>query len=84
MKPSADLDLQTHFNAALDQAEAMARRHLARDADDRDALFALTLAYGLRADYAALIEKRNVASRPYTRQASEWASKLLAIAPRLL
>jgi hypothetical protein len=81
VKPSARLDLQARFNAALEQAEAMARRHLARDADDRDALFALTLVYGLRADYAALIEKRNVASLAYTHQASEWASKLLAIAP---
>jgi hypothetical protein len=81
VKPSVDLDLQTRLNAALDQAEAMARRCLAGDADDRDALFTLTLVYGLKADYAALIEKRNAVALGYTRQASEWARKLLAIAP---
>jgi tetratricopeptide (TPR) repeat protein len=81
LKPSVDLDLQTRLNAALDQAEAMARRRLAGDADDRDALFTMTLVYGLKADYAALIEKRNAAALGYTRQASEWAHKLLAIAP---
>ena len=80
-KPPTDLALRTRFNATLDQAETMARQHLARDAGDRDALFALTLVYGLRADYAALIETRNMASLGYARQASEWARKLLAIAP---
>jgi hypothetical protein len=33
-----------------------------RRSKDRDALFALTLSSELQADYAALIEKRNLAS----------------------
>ena len=49
-----------------------------------DALFAMTLSSGLQADYAALIEKRNLASLHYTKEASAWAQQLLAVCARLL
>jgi hypothetical protein len=39
----------------------------------------LTLSSGLQADYAALIEKRNLASLHFTREASAWAQQLLAV-----
>ncbi len=67
------------FQAALEQARSLAHVRLTKDRNDRDALFALTLASGLQADYAALIEKRNVASLHYTKEATEWAQQLLAI-----
>ncbi len=44
-------------------------------------LFAMTMAAGLRADYAALIEKRNLASLRFTQQATGWAQQLLAVDP---
>jgi len=78
-KLSPDPALHGHFETALDQAQALAHARLARDSNDRDALFALTLASGLQADYAALIEKRNMDSLHYTKQASIWAQRLLAI-----
>jgi tetratricopeptide (TPR) repeat protein len=78
---SPDPQLKRRFELALGQAEALARQRVAKDAGDREALFALALVYGLRADYAALIEKRNWSSLGYTRDASEYATKLLAIAP---
>jgi hypothetical protein len=52
---------------------------LNRDRNDRDALFALTLSSGLQADYAALIEKKNLASLHYTKEATQWAQQLLAV-----
>ncbi len=52
-----------------------------KDPKDRDALFAQTLSLGLQADYAALIEKRNVASLHYTKQAAASAQELLAVCP---
>jgi hypothetical protein len=69
------------FSAALDRAELEARARLARNPQDRDALFAMTLATGLRADYSALIEKRNLVSLRLTRDATVWAQQLLAIDP---
>ncbi len=73
--------LRASFNSALADAETWAGERLERDGRDRDALFALTMVYGLRADYAALVERRNLASLSYTRQATTHARQLLAIAP---
>ena len=56
-----------------------AHARLTKDPKDRDALFAMTLASGLQADYAALIDKENLASLHYTKEASSWAQQLLAI-----
>jgi hypothetical protein len=80
-KPAPSPDAARQFNALLTRGEALAQDRLARAPRDLDALFGLTLVYGLRADYAALIEGRNLASLSYTRQASAHAKTLLAIAP---
>jgi hypothetical protein len=80
-KLSPDGAVRARFDQILTQSDELARSRLARDARDRDALFALTLAAGLRADYAALIEKRNFASLRYTKEATGWAEKLLVIDP---
>jgi hypothetical protein len=80
-KLSPDPAVHGRFQAALDHTQLLARARLTKDAKDQDALFALTLASGLQADYAALIEKRNLASLHYTKEASTWAQQLLAICP---
>jgi hypothetical protein len=72
-KLAPDSAVRDHFYAALDQADSRARSRLMKDPQDRDALFALTLSSGLKADYAALIEKRNLASLHYTKEATAWA-----------
>ena len=41
----------------------------------------MTMATGLRSDFAALIEKRNLASLHYTKEATAWAGQLLAADP---
>jgi hypothetical protein len=76
-----DPALRDRFNAELDRAEKSAQAQLAKDAKNRDALFAMTMASGLRADYAALIEKRNLASLHFTKQATVWSQQLLAVDP---
>jgi len=78
-KLTPDPALREHFLAAIGRAETLARARLAKDSKDQDALFALTLSSGLQADYAALIEKRNLASLHYTKQASASAQELLAV-----
>jgi hypothetical protein len=69
------------FNAALARAQTVATARLASTPLDRDALFAMTLSSGLQADYAAMIEKHNLPSLRFTRQANDWAAKLLAVDP---
>jgi len=78
-KLSPDSGIHSQFEAALDRAQSLAHARLAKDPKDRDGLFAMTLASGLQADYAALIEKKNLASLHYTKEASIWAQQLLAI-----
>lgn len=78
-KPNPDPVVRGRFQAALERAQALAHTRLNKDSKDRDALFALTLASGLQADYAALIDKKNLASLHFTKEASAWAQQLLAI-----
>jgi hypothetical protein len=80
-KVSPDTAVRDRFNAALERAQNAASARLATNATDRDALFAMTLSSGLQADYQALIEKRNMSSLHYTREANDWADKLLAVDP---
>jgi len=78
-KLTPDPALRKHFIDAIGRAETLSNARLAKASKDRDALFALTLSSGLQADYAALIEKRNLASLHYTKQASASAQELLAV-----
>ncbi len=80
-KYAADPGQRARFEQQLSRAEDLARRSLSRDARDRDALLAMTLVNGLRSDFAALIEKRNLASLHYTKEATAWAQQLLASDP---
>jgi hypothetical protein len=76
-----DSSVRDRFNAALVEADSRARSRLAKNPRDRNALFALTMSSGLKADYAGLIEKRNLASLHYTKEATAWAEQLLAVDP---
>src|ERR1700730_9934468 len=80
-KLTPDATLRDRFYAALNEADSRARSRLAKNAKDRDALLALTMSSGLKADYAALVEKRNLASLRYTKEATAWAHQLLAVDP---
>ena len=78
-KVTPDPVVRAKFMAAIGEAQSLSRQRLAKDPKDRDALFALTLSSGLQADYAALIEKRNLASLHYAKEASVSAQQLLAV-----
>jgi len=80
-KQKADPAVRDRFNAALRLADERAKARLAKDPKDRDALFGLTLAAGLQADYAALIEKSNMSSLRFTRESNRWAEQLLEVDP---
>lgn len=80
-KLNPDPALRTHFQDAISRAESLAHSRLARDPRDLNGLFAMTLSSGLQADYAALIEKRNLASLRFTKQASVFGQQLLSVCP---
>jgi hypothetical protein len=76
-----DPAIRDRFETALFRADALAQLQLSKDPNNRDALFTEALSSGLRADYTALIEKRNIASLGYTRDANTMAKKLLKVDP---
>jgi len=72
---------RAEFLAANQRAQDLARQQLQKDARDSEALFALTMATGMMADYAGLIEKRHTASLRFVREAERYAQELLAVKP---
>jgi len=77
LKP--DPAVRARFDAEIQKAQAAAHARLARNSNDKDALFAMTLTNGLEADYAALVEKRNLESLHYTKESTVWAGQTLAV-----
>lgn len=79
---AADPDVRARFEAALKDAAGLADSRLRRDAGDPGALFSMALVSGLRADYAALIEQKTLASLSHTHDAVRWANRAVAVAPQ--
>jgi len=80
-KLSPDPQTKQQFMAALDMADALGDKALRRNSQDANAEFAKILALGLRSDYAALVEKRDLAALRYTRQGRQFAEVLLKQKP---
>ena len=51
------------------------------DPDDANALFAISLSLGMQADYASLIDKRQLDSLKKIREADTYSKRLLTVAP---
>ena len=72
-------ELKARFDREIARADALADETLARNPQSTDALLAKALVNGLQADYAALIEKRNMAALRHTKEARRWAEHLLRV-----
>jgi hypothetical protein len=70
------------FVQELDQAERLADAALQRSGADPNALFVKSLASGLRADNAGLIEKQSLAALGYTKDGRIFAERLLQADPQ--
>jgi hypothetical protein len=80
-KLDPDAKIRAKFDTAVAKAQRVAQARLMKNPKDRDALFAMTLTTGLQADYAALIEKRNLASLHFTKESTMWAERTLSADP---
>ncbi len=74
---------KSQFMAQLQQAERLADAVLAKSGNDEAALFAKSLSLGLRADYAALVDKQDFAALGFTKDARTFADRLLALNPKM-
>ncbi len=80
-KDVPDANVKKAFNSELDKTNQLADAILSKHPNDATALFAKTLAYGLRADYASLIERRDITGFQFTKSGSAYAHQLLQIDP---
>ena len=80
-KVSPEPNVRAAFDNELAKADRIAAAELTKNPQDAHALFAQVLANGLRGDYTALIEKRDLAGLSYIKSARGIADKLLALDP---
>jgi tetratricopeptide (TPR) repeat protein len=76
-----DPQLRAAFFASDKRAQDLAELRLKTYPDDPNALFAMSLSLGMQADYASLIDKRQLDSLKKIREADRYSRKLLKVAP---
>ena len=69
------------FDADISKSEQLADMNLMQSASNSNALLAKVMNHGLRADYLAMIERRNLAALGDIKRAGVLAEKLLAVNP---
>ena len=79
LKP--DPQLRAAFFAADKRAQDLAQLRLKTNPDDPNALFAMSMSLGMQADYASLIDKRQLDSLKKIREADTYSKRLLKVAP---
>src|ERR1700730_6569636 len=79
LKP--DSQLRAAFFASDKQTQDLAQLRLKTNPDDPNALFATPLSLARQADYASLIDKRQLDSLKKIREADTYSKKLLKVAP---
>ena len=72
-----DASIRDRFYAAVTDAERAAHAARARDPSDSHALFALSMSEGMKTDYTAFVEKRQLRSLPMARASNSYAVQLL-------
>jgi hypothetical protein len=78
----ADPKLRAAFFTAAGRSQDLASARLKANPNDSNALFALSLSLGMQADYASLIDKRQLDSLKKIGQADTYSKRLLAVAPQ--
>ncbi|MBV9074745.1 MAG: hypothetical protein JOZ10_14035 [Acidobacteria bacterium] len=80
-KLAPDPAVRTLFETELSRGDQLANRQVSASPNNEEALLALVFANGLRSDYAAMIEKKNLAALNYSKASRQVAEKLLSQSP---
>jgi len=78
-----DAAVRKAFDDRTAQANRLADAALARNPKDARAFYTKTLVYGMRSDYALMIDKSDLAALSLTKQASGYAKQALALDPNM-
>jgi hypothetical protein len=76
-----DPDVRAKFLKALEDAQSRADIALAANANDRQALFAMSIVEGVTTDYMAFVEKHQIASLSPAKRSNNYAQQLLKLNP---
>ena len=82
-KLSPDPRVKALFMEQIMRADGLADGLLLKSGNDEGALFVKCLSLGLRADYAALVDKQNLAALGFTKESRRFAERLLILNPRM-
>jgi hypothetical protein len=77
----ADEGRKLSFNTTNRKGRELALELLNRNPQDSEALFALTISAGMQADFAAILERRQLESLSLIKEAQNYAKRLLALQP---
>jgi hypothetical protein len=80
LKP--DPKIRAQFLQATQEAQTRANAVLAKDPNDREALFTMCITQGVTTDYLALVEKRQIASLTPAKLSNSYAQRLLKVDPQ--
>lgn len=81
-KLDPDPTVRERFLKALNDAMTRGDAALRRDANDKNALFAMCIAQGVNTDYIALVEKRQMSSLSPAKRSNNYAQRLLKLDPK--
>ena len=76
-----DPERMKSFQEALNRARKLAKKRLAKNARDPEALFALTLAAGMESNADMMLKKQHIESLKRLKEGNEYAKELLAEQP---
>jgi hypothetical protein len=81
-KLDPDPMIRERFLKAVADTESRAEAALKVDPNDRQALFAMSIAQGVSTDYMAFVEKRQIASLSVAKKSNLYAQRLLKLDPK--
>src|SRR5436190_12417995 len=81
-KLDPDPAVRERFLKALNDAMTRGEAALRKDANDKNALFAMCIAQGVNTDYIALVEKRQMSSLSPAKRSNNYAQRLLKLDPK--
>lgn len=76
-----DPEVRAKFLKALEDAKSRADAVLARNPQDRQALFSMSIVEGVTTDYMAFVEKHQIASLSPAKRSNSYAQQLLKLNP---
>src|SRR5436305_7838601 len=81
-KKIPDPAVRAKMQKALQDTESRGAAALQANPNDKDALFALTIAQGVTADYMALVDKHQFGSLTPSKRSNDYAQQLLKLDPK--